>query len=675
MRVVGNAGSTSAVIGVALFVFSVIPAVKAGAAGQDIYRLGEVVVSAPRLGVEATGTVHSVTAEEIAARGARTLDQALALVPGLTMRTANAGSPRIDIRGLRTRHVLLLLDGIPINSTFDGQFDPSTIGVENIASIKVTTGGASVLYGAGGNGGVINIITKKGQQGVHGQIGAEAGENDAYLERFTLSAGTSNVDAFVSGSIYDQDSFRLSDDFTPTADEDGGDRLASDRSRRNLFANVNWSPTDKTLLGLNLQYRKDEFGIPPITNASSTDPFSKNIKFDRIDDLEGIATQLAFDQQLSGPFSSRGWLYFNRLNLLENRYDDAIYSTQTANGATRSDSTTDNAGVNLQFKGNWQNYGVTTLALLAENSNWVADGFQVTTVTSGGGGGGGGGSSTVTTPFDQQRDLQHYTAALQYELEPLPSLGLVLGLGGHLQRQDDGDTSHSGSYQLGLHYDLFAGTQLRANHARKIHFPSISQLYDVTSGNEGLKAERTLHYEIGVNQQLPAATNLDLDGFMIDAKDFIEKNDFTNRYENFEEYRFQGVELALENRFVAHLLLRASYSYLYSENRSAGSTIQELQYRPKNKVTLEGRYDFTFGLSVNASLLYVGHQYFLDKTATLKQRLNDYTLVNLKLSQDLLAKRLNLYLGADNLFDEDYEQSYGLPQAGRTLYAGMEYRF
>jgi len=36
---------------------------------------------------------------------------------------------------------------------------------------------------------------------------------------------------------------------------------------------------------------------------------------------------------------------------------------------------------------------------------------------------------------------------------------------------------------------------------------------------------------------------------------------------------------------------------------------------------------------------------------------------------------LSVYLGADNLLDEDYEQSYGLPQPGRTAYAGLEYSF
>jgi outer membrane cobalamin receptor len=58
-----------------------------------------------------------------------------------------------------------------------------------------------------------------------------------------------------------------------------------------------------------------------------------------------------------------------------------------------------------------------------------------------------------------------------------------------------------------------------------------------------------------------------------------------------------------------------------------------------------------------------------------KQKLNNYTLVDLKLNQAFLKKRLHIYLGVDNLFDQDYEEAYGFPQAGRTLYAGTEFHF
>ena len=57
-----------------------------------------------------------------------------------------------------------------------------------------------------------------------------------------------------------------------------------------------------------------------------------------------------------------------------------------------------------------------------------------------------------------------------------------------------------------------------------------------------------------------------------------------------------------------------------------------------------------------------------------KAKLNDYTLVNVKLSQRLPGNRMTLYIGADNLFDQNYETSYGLPRAGRFLYGGVEFR-
>ena len=144
------------------------------------YSLGEVVVTGEKASVaEKASTVREVSAEDIERSGARTLDEAIALLPGLHIRTANDGAPRIDVRGMRTRQVTLLLNGIPLNSTFDGQFDPSLVTVENIARIKITYGASSVLYGAGGNAAVINVITKAGQEEPSGSVSAEYGKGNA----------------------------------------------------------------------------------------------------------------------------------------------------------------------------------------------------------------------------------------------------------------------------------------------------------------------------------------------------------------------------------------------------------------------------------------------------------------------------------------------------------------
>src|SRR5215204_1311036 len=93
------------------------------------YPLGEIVVSAEAPTSEAAATTRRVTSDDIIAYGARTLDEALALLPGVYVRTGSDGVPRVDFRGFRTRQVTLLLDGVPLNATSDGQFDPSFIPV------------------------------------------------------------------------------------------------------------------------------------------------------------------------------------------------------------------------------------------------------------------------------------------------------------------------------------------------------------------------------------------------------------------------------------------------------------------------------------------------------------------------------------------------------------------
>jgi len=120
-------------------------------------------------------------------------------------------------------------------------------------------------------------------------------------------------------------------------------------------------------------------------------------------------------------------------------------------------------------------------------------------------------------------------------------------------------------------------------------------------------------------------------------------------------------------------MARLGYSYLYTKDRTADSDRTELQNRPRHMVTFEGKYSFNFGFSAYMNILYVADQVFYSRTTPLvRKESNDYTLVGLKLNQALLKGRLNLYLGADNILDKDYEESYGFPQAGRFIYGGVQ---
>ena len=202
----------------------------------DAYRLGETIVvvgERPRLADE-IATLDSVTADDIARRGARTLEEAIALLPGVFVRYGADGVPRIDIRGLRTRNIILLQDGVPLNSGFDGQFDPASIPADNIAEIKVTRGGNSVLYGPGGNAGVIEIITRTAGEALRAGVAGEYEFSEAYEARGNVSGRAGRAGLSLWGSYFDRDHFELSDDFRPTALQPGRERLNSDRQQSAL---------------------------------------------------------------------------------------------------------------------------------------------------------------------------------------------------------------------------------------------------------------------------------------------------------------------------------------------------------------------------------------------------------------------------------------------------------
>ena len=630
---------------------------------SGIYTLGEIVVSGKTEGVQATETIYTVTAEDIRDKDARTLDQAISLLPGVNVRTGGEGIPRIDIRGFRTRHILLLLDGIPMNSALDQQFDPTVIPTENIAEIKLTAGASSVLYGQGGMGGVINIITKKGTKGVQGMIAGETGDHEPYLGRATVAGASGGLDFFFSGSSTRINAFPLSDDFKPTSVQSAGYRKNSDKERNNVFANIGFAPTKDLALGLTVNYNQGEFGKPASAINDPLDPFAAAPKYERIDGFEGVSGQIAADYQITSQLSLRGWAFINHLEQQDNLYDNGNFNSFNAKGSFQEEVRTTIKGISLQPKYEMGKAGVFTLSLGGEWDKWENSGVQ-----------SDGTTPLTLTPLDGDNSLAIYSVGAEYEVSPLQGLGLVAGYGHYWQARDE---LSEDDYTLlaGIRYDILEKTRLKSSIKRNIRFPSLGDLYEIPQGNPDLVAEHSWTYEGGVEQKLPFNSSINLTGFYTKVKNLIQNDRTLGKNMNITEVRFKGFEVAAESRFVKGLFLRASYSYLDSEDRTQGKDQQ--QYTPGDKVTLEGKYDFDFGFSPYVSLLYVGNQYFYTKnsvTLVQKAKLNDYTLVNVKLSQKVVDNRVTLYFGVNNIFDENYETSYGFPQAGRFIYGGVEFR-
>jgi outer membrane receptor protein involved in Fe transport len=71
----------------------------------------------------------------------------------------------VSIRGVKGSEILVLLDGVPLNSAMGGAVDLGTINPMHLQEIEVYKGVSSVIFGGNSLGGVINLKTKPKTKG------------------------------------------------------------------------------------------------------------------------------------------------------------------------------------------------------------------------------------------------------------------------------------------------------------------------------------------------------------------------------------------------------------------------------------------------------------------------------------------------------------------------------
>ncbi|HEV2046630.1 MAG TPA: TonB-dependent receptor plug domain-containing protein, partial [Chthoniobacterales bacterium] len=156
----------------------------------------EIVVSATRVETpinQIGSSVTVITDEEIARNQRRSLPDVLQTVPGLNIVQTGGpgGKTSVFMRGSNSNHTKVLIDGIDANDpSQDGVFDFGQVLTSDIARVEVLRGPQSSLYGSDALGGVINIVTKKGEGPPRFAGMLEGGSFDTF-----------NQSASVSGSI------------------------------------------------------------------------------------------------------------------------------------------------------------------------------------------------------------------------------------------------------------------------------------------------------------------------------------------------------------------------------------------------------------------------------------------------------------------------------------------
>lgn len=177
--------------------------------------LNEVVITASRSSKkqsEIGKVVRVISSEEISRSQGRSLPELLNTVPGLTVGGAGSNPGNlmsVFLRGSSSGNTLILIDGIAVNdaSSTSGEYNLSAIAIDQIERIEILKGGNSTLYGSDAVAGVINIITKKGNGPLKGNLLLTGGSYQTFKQAAGVSGTIGKTDISLNLSNLNSKSF------------------------------------------------------------------------------------------------------------------------------------------------------------------------------------------------------------------------------------------------------------------------------------------------------------------------------------------------------------------------------------------------------------------------------------------------------------------------------------
>ncbi|WP_028111080.1 TonB-dependent receptor domain-containing protein [Ferrimonas futtsuensis] len=198
-------------------------AFSASATEDVIVVTGDRFDSAPEQQLTIINTIERVEIEKISPTSVADL---LERLPGVSV-TRNGGAGQnanISIRGANSDHVLVLVDGIRINSATLGSVSFSSLSPEQIERIEVVKGPRASVWGSDAIGGVIQIFTRKLDQG-QWYAGAAVG-SDAY-GRLAAGVGVGHGDGRTSLTLSSEQNDGFDAKRDGEDDDDGFDRITA----------------------------------------------------------------------------------------------------------------------------------------------------------------------------------------------------------------------------------------------------------------------------------------------------------------------------------------------------------------------------------------------------------------------------------------------------------------
>lgn len=549
---------------------------------------------------------------------------ALETIPGVAISQNGSfgGTASVSIRGAGSGRTVLMIDGVQLNdaSSPGGAYNFGTLDTYNIERVEVLRGPQSTLYGSDAIGGVINIITKTGGDGLGGKMFLEGGSFNAQRGGASLHGGDGKFGFNLSASGTNTDGISAADENDGNSERDG---LRSYSFNGKLTGQLS-----------------EKFKLDIISRYSDN-----RTQFDNPGPVDGTTDRVSNIDEFSG--TVRG-----HLSLLEGRFENTLSSEYTS-----IDRENFNDEVST-FQATGQRINFDYLGVFTINSDWtVTSGLQ---------------REAVKSRIQSPDYISTNSAFGEVAFTGLKGLVLTSGV-----RYDDHETfGNKTSFRATASYEIEGtGTRLIANWGEGFKAPTIFQLnFVIDEIPTILRPERAKGYEIGAEQTLANgrailnATYFNSD--IVDAIEFVATNPFPfrGRYENIDRVKSQGIELS--GQFEVHDTLDIGANYTYTDAKDSSNSTR-LAREPEHRIT--GSIQWRPIEKVAATLIAT-HNSSEEQDFGAVKTLDGWTRVDIRASYQIMDD-LIVYGRVDNLFNKEYQHTPGYGTPDRSYFAGLRKEF
>ncbi len=572
----------------------------------------------------------------------------------------------VSIRGSTSSQVVVLLDGVRLNTAQSGTVDLSTVPLSLLDRIEVSRGGGSVQAGSDSIGGVINLVTRRPgaetERRVEGSAGSFSTWQGAAFHRGRVG-GTelvAGVDGFTTGG-----DFEFQRAFETLPGGGSAPRLPNplerinNRSRRSSsLVRIGRELGDRTQLSFLNHLAYTSRGQPGLDNTSDAVGGQQRDAWERRTRV--VSSLLLERSELPLSTIGRARLYHR---WERTRFDDPApqlggpIDTLNRNGAF---------GLDLELDGSFR-------------TGWIDHRPRFV-----------GALRRDTLDSNESDDQRRRSLGLAVQ-DDLSLFGSRLRLVPALRLDDTEGFGAEYLPRIGVAVELLPGLRLLANAERSYRAPNLDELFfpdkGFLRGNPGLLPEEAENLDAGLQLALARLgpledVNVELVGFRNEIENsivFVLVSSGTVAPVNTGDARIEGLEVSLSFGVAGWIRVAANYTDLDAELSSLGTPLpgradREASVRvelgpPSGVLRLTGELRHTGEIPVSFS----GLTALSDRTVYDASIVADLTRFAPRLGLEL--RSLLLSFGGRNLTDRAVRDAQFFPQPGRSLFLGFQVGF